>query len=51
MVCSIKGCELPLKQSGLCVSHYHREYRAKAKAFDSKDFWEFVRKELNLNAN
>lgn len=52
-------CREPVEARGLCKKHYMRVYRAEAftprqygvrlsegKAFDTNEFWEFVKKEM-----
>lgn len=48
-MCTKEGCKAEALQKGMCTAHYHQDYRKRIKAFDSNEFWEFVKKELRIN--
>jgi len=56
--CDEVGCTNPMNAKGMCKIHYNRFLRANKKEehyvvkpveeFDYEDYWNFVKKELNL---
>lgn len=59
VICTVDGCEKRIKCKRMCHYHYHKalypthaargELR-KNEEIDYNDFWEFVKKELNIKA-
>lgn len=55
-MCKIYDCEKKVFGRGMCSMHYFREKRSETKPVDIEeieiqdveDFWQFVKKELNL---
>ena len=48
-VCSVAKCYLPHNARGYCKTHYNRLLRGTPIVRDDpQDFWEFVKKELNI---
>ena len=49
--CSISGCSASHYAKGFCKQHYMSSNRTKFNTkptFDYEDFWQFVKKELNI---
>jgi hypothetical protein len=52
-VCKIEGCDKPFRAFGLCVSHYGKQRRIQdftpaITESDKEEYWQWVKKELNL---
>jgi hypothetical protein len=49
-VCSVADCDKPHTARGLCKTHYNRKLRGTPVERDDwqEEFWEFVKKELNI---
>lgn len=49
-VCDKADCDKPSKARGLCQHHYNYAYNHDElpDTFDYEDFWQFVKRELNL---
>ena len=48
--CSVSDCDKPHTARGLCKTHYNRKLRGTPVERDDwqEEFWEFVKKELNI---
>lgn len=48
MNCEYRDCESEVYAKGVCYTHYFAEHRFRGKKDKMDDFWEFVKKELNI---